>query len=425
MSIKSELEKAALYLQEARKAVLGRGGEISLTAGLKDLPEAIFNIPADASLASVVDSSVAYRKTIPTNAEDYALIKKVGGMTYKCNNLITLPYNTTIVSGEEKDGITITINADGSLSVNGKATKTVTRYYVSKMPITAGTYTFSAYGINAFSSVLSLRNKDTTNLFANRASLSGTTPSKTFTVTEEEAQNNYVHINIYIYADTEVNNETIYPMLNVGDTALPYEPYFEGLRDTKVTSIEGVDTLLMPQVVQNKDEYGIGLNSDYYNYIQYRDGRWYLVENVKKVDLGSLEWTKPGRFKSTSLVNEIKYVNDRTSLCLCDAYENYDYYTFYNSYINGVEGFKGISVDDYGAIQVIDRSYPLIGDFKSAMQGKMLIYALAEPIDTDITDLMAGISPLLKVEGDGVVTFHNEHEKAVPSELKYIVKAGT
>lgn len=45
MSIKSELEKTASYLRETRQAIVDKGGEISSTAGLKDVPSAINTIP--------------------------------------------------------------------------------------------------------------------------------------------------------------------------------------------------------------------------------------------------------------------------------------------------------------------------------------------------------------------------------------------
>lgn len=106
MSIKSELTKTASYLRSARKAILGRGGEISTTAGLKDFSDAIYKIPADASLAYQVDDSVAYQKIVPSGAEEYAQIAKVGGMTYK-NNLNVLKITNTYD----------TLNEDGSITV--------------------------------------------------------------------------------------------------------------------------------------------------------------------------------------------------------------------------------------------------------------------------------------------------------------------
>lgn len=47
MSIKSELEKTTEYLRETRQAILDRGGEISTTAGLKDVASGINTIPPD------------------------------------------------------------------------------------------------------------------------------------------------------------------------------------------------------------------------------------------------------------------------------------------------------------------------------------------------------------------------------------------
>jgi hypothetical protein len=86
MSIRSELNNTKHYLRESRKAILGRGGEISEKAGLKDIPEAVWSIPADASLAFREDSEVAYEKVVPVGAEEYALVKSLGGMSYKLGN---------------------------------------------------------------------------------------------------------------------------------------------------------------------------------------------------------------------------------------------------------------------------------------------------------------------------------------------------
>lgn len=114
MSIISELSKTKNHLRNARKAILGRGGEISFTAGLKDLPQVIYNIPADASLAYQSDTSVAYQKIVPVGSQEFAQVAKIGGMTYKAahgNNYMTDLY---VHSGDET---LVTINADGSITV--------------------------------------------------------------------------------------------------------------------------------------------------------------------------------------------------------------------------------------------------------------------------------------------------------------------
>ena len=75
MSIIQQLNTAKNNLRAARKSILARGGELSMTAGLKDLPNAIYNIPANNSLSYQEDNSMAYRKIVPNGAKQYARIK--------------------------------------------------------------------------------------------------------------------------------------------------------------------------------------------------------------------------------------------------------------------------------------------------------------------------------------------------------------
>lgn len=87
MNIKSEIDKTIAHLRDTRMAIWGKGGDINLTCGLKDLPNAIWSIPADASLAFQVDNSIAYEKIVPAKAEEYAYVSKIGGLTTQENNL--------------------------------------------------------------------------------------------------------------------------------------------------------------------------------------------------------------------------------------------------------------------------------------------------------------------------------------------------
>jgi hypothetical protein len=86
MNLTNEVQNLHNNYKNIKKAIIGRGGEISATAGLVEMPENIFNIPADTSIASYEDSSIAYKKTVPVNAEEYALVKSLGGMSYKLGN---------------------------------------------------------------------------------------------------------------------------------------------------------------------------------------------------------------------------------------------------------------------------------------------------------------------------------------------------
>jgi hypothetical protein len=57
-----------------------------------------------------------------------------------------------------------------------------------------------------------------------------------FTITEAKK----FDILLQVAVGASISRETLYPMLNSGDTALPYEPYFDGLRSAAVTEVESV-----------------------------------------------------------------------------------------------------------------------------------------------------------------------------------------
>ena len=88
MSIKSEIDKTASYLRNIRSAIKNRGGQISETAGLKDLPAAVNSIPSgsfdNSLLLKIVDGSV-------TELTEYDL----KGLTSISSNAFTSKRNLT------------------------------------------------------------------------------------------------------------------------------------------------------------------------------------------------------------------------------------------------------------------------------------------------------------------------------------------
>lgn len=239
MSIKGEIAKTASYLRSARKAILGRGGEISLTAGLKDLSEAIYKIPADASLAYQVDDSVAYRKIVPASAEEFAQVAKVGGMTRKCNNLIPFPYNYEAGYSVTKSGVTITVQADGGISVVGTATANVVFPFViysdeDVLKLQQG----KQYAIGGGGNVAYVT--------AHITPLEGEIKSTAWldtgasSTTARALPEGYRLYRFCVYvANGKTVNEVVYPMLVEGsEVPTKYEQYYEGLRDTAVSELK-------------------------------------------------------------------------------------------------------------------------------------------------------------------------------------------
>jgi hypothetical protein len=175
------------------------------------------------------DSSVAYFKSVPDKALPYAEIQHVGGITRKCNNLIPFPYHGP--ADETQEGY-FTTNGDGSITAN---ISPATQYWIyvltESLYLPQGTYCFTLYGSTHMYGYVDVDGMQYNNRDNNVFTLdAGTT------------------VSIYLDADwiDEAYTETVYPMLNRGDTPSSYEPYFEGLRTAKVTEIESVGINLIP-----------------------------------------------------------------------------------------------------------------------------------------------------------------------------------
>ena len=165
-----------------------------------------------------VDSTVAYSKTVPKCVLPNAAVCEVGGMSYRCENLLD-------PNGFAKSSVTVVENSDGSYTItNITAIATSASQNVAKK-LPAGTYT--------------IKNDSTKHLYIMTSSsdysnsvVNGS--QKTFTYDGTS------YLNL-LFADFKANETAVVKiMLNAGSTALPYQPYFTGLRDSKVTAVESV-----------------------------------------------------------------------------------------------------------------------------------------------------------------------------------------
>lgn len=459
MSIKSELEKTAENLRRTRKAILDRGGNITATAGLKDLPEAILNIPADTSLAFLIDEETAYEKTVPENAEEYALLKSVGGMSYKCNNLFdknapyTPSWHLNPETGEERSW-GVAWGVTDYIAVIENSTYTANRSFGNSADVNHACIAFYDKDKNYIG-------------FAGKVS--------TFTAPSDCA---YIRSNLII---SEIDTA----MLNEGSTALPYEPYFEGLRHTKVTAFESDGANLFDiyrtDFVAAKTS-GLNFLPKAENGVMYSGGKSgveagamipiYIKPNTNYTFSCNIYWNTDKETRAIISINLISNIQDSTysTVKVVKSIQEQGYYSHtFNSGEYEAFGIIAYSTNQYGIefreVQLVESSTalpykPYVGKIDTytipeAVQsfegygegnpdnsaehnyidfGNRKYIALGHivdgawqsyeaPIETDISDILP-YNAFIKVEGGGVIRASNEHKQAAPSEIKYTVKVG-
>lgn len=210
-----------------------------------------------------VDDTAARVKDVPENARPKAIVSKIGGMSYKTENLIPFPYadaNKTVA------GVTYTDNGDGSIAANGT-------------PTAAAAFKLFQMDVRDLPSVITISLTGTfTNLqfrfllYDEKGDVITTISTSSSNGAVIDFSNyqtaSYVVGYIYRVENGVLTSGSCYPMLNEGSTAKPYSPYFTGLRSAKVTAIKSVGVNLFDGEVL-KGYYSAGNGSYVYDEKQY------------------------------------------------------------------------------------------------------------------------------------------------------------
>ncbi len=181
---------------------------------------------ADTTGLTVVDGSMA-------------TVEKVSGDTVKCENLVSF---TTGTNG----GVTFTAE-NGVITVSGTTGSSAADYKSNLPTLQIGktyTYHLHASSYSHFNGHVQVYKGGT--LVKNLATDHG--QGATFTVTEDlYADGQYLRVNMYCGATNTEYNLTCTPMLNEGSTALPFQPYFTGLKHAFIDSIKSTGSNLINQ----------------------------------------------------------------------------------------------------------------------------------------------------------------------------------
>ena len=375
------------------------------------------------------DSTEAYTKTVPTGAQKWASLDKVGGKTVVWNqgelmsaevvevesrgkNLLFAPTSeNTIVGSYSSPGDGLAVNkVYVGISVDGY----VRGGNITDFGFAGGNVSFKtlsgSYGIGYTMSAENLKGKS---LVISHASNGGSVRITYYdaswnvigysqTIAYGSAfsiPNDAEYIAIILFANvTNALYTTEKVQLELGAAATAYAPY-RGV----------IETLPIPQSVRDMCP-GYGWSAGTVcNEIDF--GRKVYVQRVGSVDLGTLGWSYDNECFQVR-VYDLGWKNSYKAVCAMYQYMGAEP----ASSISDMQASCGSS----GSYLLVKNSaYTDAVAFKQAMQGVLLYYELAEPIEVDLSNVLPD-DHYIEVEAGGTVTFKQASTQLpVPSSVTY------
>ena len=400
--------------------------------------DALWKLNQGISYEFQTDDTEAYQKTIPSGAK-VANVKSIGGKTIVWNQLINgntdkdiysfvgQLFKTNIISGisvsDAINNLEHLIPAGHKILVKMKCLAG----NIGNKTVTVGGYHYDDAGSNTWQGMLDLpKNTD----------LSGKTFYKLDTSTDVvhkmwiflydekvpmiekiEAYINYFDLTQMFGSGNEPSTTEEFEAMFPAD----YYPYNAGeLMSAPVNEVIYLDTknqetsYPIPQAILNLPGYGWSAG-DARNEVDWENKQY--IQRVGKADLGTFTWEYyANRFNINGPIDNAK----PNGVCLIIP----PYYWSKNDfYLN--KNFA-IYIHDNRVCYIYDSRYDSTDAFKQAINGVMLYYELAEPIVTDITDIIGDtFQEPLEVEAGGTLTFKNsngdDYRIPVPSTEEYLV----
>ena len=407
-------------------------GRVKLTdKELQRRVNALYDIGQGITHQFETDTDTAYQKAVPTGAKLMS-VKNIGGRSIVWNQLVKpVP---AVVTGA---GVKATFSDDGIITLNGTATTTGSAVSVQPVKNQKGhKYLMIA---NPLSGVYG---KDQLQFSSQSYGQDSTGHG---TIITNESSNEKWYYTLYVYEGVTYDNVKLQPQIfdltamfgsgNEPTSVEEFEKMFPNdyyqynageIISAGVTEVAvGDSTYPIPEAIKALPGYGWSAGTAR-NYVDYENKRY--VQCVQSVDLGTLSWVAGVGGKvsfQTSQVTGQKLTKNYSvpPNIICSKYS-----TKTQNELWGKPNVIGITaaanVD--GFVYVNDTSYTDVTAFKQAMQGVILYYELANPIITDISNLIDDdFLRNIEVEAGGSVTFKNSNDSyliPVPSEEEYIVK---
>lgn len=411
----------------------------------------------------ITSAERAYERIVPANACPYIEINDIGtgllsidgsnkySTEKPCDNLIPFPYAYT---ERTINGVTFTPQSDGGVKLKGKATASALFRLVENYSTKTGAPLTLSGGMTG----ISVTARKTSAQVADAAFLTASDSSVTGTLANGES---LLYVGIYIANGTNCD-AVIYPMLNYGSTALPYEPYYEGTKSTKVTAIESYGANLVDDeaffkkagFTKQSNGYWLGSNKTIpiFTNTERKAGSMSVAYMSKtltangtnnSVALALIYYTEGSpEYKALTTNGSTDYGRrtyttdaDRTVTEIWLSHGIPGTFEIKDLIINwgGVVDYKPYSAEPLFTYNIPKAIQDLPGygmgliDFenKKFIQYDSSEEPLLQPIEHDISAALAGFDNTLEVQAGGTLRFINEAKGAIPSTISYLAKEGT
>ena len=409
----SPLESPKVNLDEYAK-------EDDLNRLTKEVENLRANIPPE---YFVTDSAVEYTKQVPAAALPFAEVQEVGGMTHAVDGALKNAAVTALeVVGTNLLDLTPALNK--SLVDNGDGTYTLSNTgnrfsekFAMIMPNMNGenrvNCTFEIIDTNITDLTrISIRSLDANGVSLRTGALvdrSRSTDPGDYVII---GANGSVIVQIYISPPSNVGDYVTFrnPMIRLGMGYTGYKPYIKR-------------TYPIPAEVKALEGWGLGVDETYHNRIDWEKKQY--RREVGIIDMGDLSYSmreSNGRYIFGAYIpNIVGY--DNGDLPLPAVAVGYRGVRVDDTWVDGDMAYGSHSIG-YTKVEFVNNAYTDAASFKAAMSGRMLVYALATPIITDISAILPDDN-FIEVEGGGIVTAVNDDKLAAPTKIEYQLKEAT
>ena len=184
-------------------------------------------------------------------------------ITVSGKNLLKYPYMTE--SGKVTSGVTFTANSDGSITLNGTSTAYGSFNFTSRLTkdlLLNGTYTLSGATAGAKLAINATRDGKATTIIRTQS-------SSIFTTSYHDNDNEYgFAVFVEFDAGKTFDNLTIFPQIELGNTATEYEPPITGreltvnVNGTEHTITPDSNPYVIPNDIRQQDGHNVITASD-------------------------------------------------------------------------------------------------------------------------------------------------------------------